>query len=268
MADDLTASGAVNATLVASRETPSDAIHWTGDGEVRELSLNSANSNSPLVVGRVPLALSASPVGPKGKRSRVSDGTRMEIGPVNVSLGRPVPVQARASLSLADYQVSMHGDAGIKRLLQVAHMLNIPAPAVAAEGTSTVDLSLAGAWADAERHSIVGTSQLRAVRAEVRGLNAPLQIATANLVLDEHSVKVQNLNALAAGATWRGALEISRGCATADSCAIHFNLHSPEVNAAELNQLLNPRAGNQSWYRFLSASSDAPFLLRTPTLTK
>ena len=37
----------------------------------------------------------------------------------------------------------MHGDAGIKRLLQVAHMLNIPAPAVAAEGTSTVELSLA-----------------------------------------------------------------------------------------------------------------------------
>lgn len=243
--------GSLNAGFVLSRRNSSDPIKWTGSGEIEDVTVRSTSAQPALNLGRVPFVIAS------------EEEPRLDVGPVNVALGRPTPLLARASIFLAGYQVSLRGDAGLKRLLQSAQMLGIPSLAAATDGNSTVDLSLAGNWADTERPMMMGTAQLRSVHSQVRGLNAPLEIRSANLVLGADSVKVQNLNASAAGGVWRGSLVIPRPCFPIAACAMQFNLHAAEVSATALNDLLNPLAGKRSWYKFLSlGAAPTPYLLQ------
>jgi hypothetical protein len=108
----------------------------------------------------------------------------------------------------------------------------------------------------------MGKAQLHSIRALVRGLNAPLEIASANLSLTPDQVSVQNLTASVADTSWYGSLALPRECAAPDACPIHFDLHADEIATDELNQLINPHVRKQPWYRFLSSPvAGVPYLL-------
>ena len=264
--DDLVAKGTLNGKLLAHRHgDPNQQVELQGQGEIQKLELASGSA-SPMVIGTVPVSV-ASDLSPANIRNKAAfpQVTRVEFGPAAVTLGRPSPLQVRASFSRLGYQASVRGEAGIKRVLQAANSFRIPTPAVAADGNSAVDLTIAGEWAGSQHPIVTGTAKLRSVRARVRGLNAPLQIESADLVLGEQSVRVRNLNASAADASWRGTLDIPRPCAAADSCNFQFNLHAAEVSASALNQLLNPQAGKK-WYRFLPGTSEKSYLLMATAL--
>jgi hypothetical protein len=175
----------------------------------------------------------------------------LQIGPINVALGRPAPVQAHLSVSRSGYTASIRGEAGLKRLLQVAQMLRLPSPQVSAEGITALDLNVAGAW-ELATPTLTGTAQLRSVHAQVRGMNSPFQVRRADLVIDSDSVRVKNLDALAAGSTWRGSLVVPRPCGIPETCQIQFHLRSAEASAVALNHLFNPLAAKRPWYKFLA----------------
>lgn len=283
---DVNANGILNATVQLSREDSSHPLQLRADGKAEGLRVGSPSVGSQIALGEVPFSLGppvtdAAPHkihtakasgstgvsigGPVG--SSINDSS-LEIGPVSVVLGRPAPLHARASLSLSGYRAAVHGDAGLKQLLQSARVLGIPAPAVAADGSSTVDLTIAGSWTDS-RPKVLGTAQLRSARAQVRGLNAPLDIVSANLVLDDKTVRVQNLSASAAQAAWRGSLQINRPCATPAACEVQFNLRTAELSAGDLNDLLNPSEKKQSWYKFLAPDDgQVPYLLQASATGK
>jgi hypothetical protein len=276
--DDLNATGTLNATVQMSRRDPAQHLQLQGGGEAQGLRMSSSSAGSELALGEVPFSFvpaGANVVSHRvhaKKASAVAGGSSSEsqlaIGPVNLLLGRPAPVHAWASFTLSGYQGAVRGDAGLKQLLQSAHLLGIPAPGFAADGSATVDLTIAGAWADA-RPRILGTAQLRSVRAQVRGLNEPLDIASANLVLNDDMVRVQNLIATAAQATWRGSLQVARPCVAPGACEVQFNLRSAELDAADLNDLLNPSARKHAWFNFLAGGdSQAPFLLQASATGK
>jgi hypothetical protein len=110
---------------------------------------------------------------------------------------------------------------------------------------------------------------LHSVRAEVRGLNAPLEITSVNLLLSQDQVNVQNLTASVAGTSWRGSLALPRQCAAPDSCPIHFDLHADEIATDRLNQLVNPHIPKQPWYLFLSSPvAGVPYLLTVHAVGK
>jgi hypothetical protein len=260
--DDLIASGNIDTTVALSRSSVAgqNQFDLRGDGEAQNVKLSSGRAGSEISLGTVPFVLGSS--SSKGKRKRTSrTEPELEIGPVNFTLGRPGPLQARASFSKTGYTASLHGEAEVKRLLQVAHMVGIPASAVAADGNSTVDLKMAGDWNRSQPLRATGSVQLHSVRAQVRGWNAPLQITNVHLILDPESIRVQNVNASAAGATWHGSMQISRPCPVASACRFQFNLRTSAVSAAALNNLMNPRARKRSWYKFFSpGESQIPFL--------
>jgi uncharacterized protein involved in outer membrane biogenesis len=268
---DLNATGTLNATLEMSRGDLAQPLQLQGGGEAQALRISSASLGSEIALGEVPFSFDREANDAKWRRvhaKKVGATTggpagepQLEIGPVDVVLGRPAPLHAHASFTLSGYQAAAHGDAALKQLLQSAHLLGIPAPGFAADGSATVDLTIAGSWTDL-RPRVLGTAQLRSVRAQVRGLNAPLDIVSANLVLDQTTVRVQNLNASAAHATWRGSLQVARPCVAPGACEVQFNLRTTELNAADLNDLLNPSARKQSWYNFLAGGdTQAPYLL-------
>jgi hypothetical protein len=98
------------------------------------------------------------------------------------------------------------------------------------------------------------------VRAEIRGVNAPLQINSANVVLSPDQIRVQNVMASLGTSTWKGSVQMPRGCSSPEACLVQFDLHTDTVAGDELARLLDPRNGKRPWYRFLSASPAKPYL--------
>jgi len=255
---DLSATGSMDLAFSLSRSGPSAAPQLQGEGEAKGVRLSSP-AEGQLLLGRVPFALVTSASTSKSQTvSALPNFPKLQIGPMNVSLGRPAPVQAQLSLSRSGYTASIRGEAGLKRLLQAAQMLRLPAPQVSAEGIAALDLNIAGAW-DLATPMLTGSAQLRSIHAQVRGLNSPTQIRRADLVIDPDAVRVKNLDALAGESTWRGSLLIPRPCATPETCKFQFHLRSPEVSVAALNHLLNPLAAKRPWYRILAISNSSNY---------
>src|SRR4029077_6211205 len=114
----------------------------------------------------------------------------------------PVAATVQGWVSGRGYAFVVQGDAQVQRLLRVARTWGIPAPQPAADGVAKLDLQIAGDWAGFAAPRAMGKAQIRSVRAEVRGLNEPLEIASANLLLEPDQVNVQNLTASVADTSW------------------------------------------------------------------
>jgi hypothetical protein len=258
---DLNATGSMDLAFSLRHSSSSAAAQLLGEGEATGVRLSS-QAGTELILGRVPFAL-VTPSSTSKSQIAVAPPNfpKLQIGPINVALGRPAPVQAHLSISRSGYTASVRGEAGIKRLLQAAQMLRLPAPQVSAEGITALDLNLSGAW-DLGTPALTGTAQLRSVHAQVRGLNSPFQIRRADLVIDADAVRVKNLDALAAESTWRGSLVIPRPCATPETCRLQFHLRSAEASAVTLNRLFNPLAAKRPWYKILAIGSSSNYLAK------
>jgi AsmA protein len=275
-ASDLGASGEINATLQLERNEAQSFL-LDGHGSVDDLELSSGAAET-VALGTIPFRLvqrtspafqqfatwrpgKSEPAKAIAHSEKVlAQEPRIEVGPVNLSSSKTAPLQARGVLSGSGYEASVHGETGIKRLFQLSHALGIPSPTVAADGSTIVDLAISGRW-NGERPGVRGQAQLRSIRAQLRGLNAPLEISTADLSIEPERVRVQNLTASTGDVTWRGSLEVARPCRVPAPCAFQFSVHTTELSARELNDLLNPAVAQKPWYSFLSLSSgQAPFL--------
>jgi hypothetical protein len=262
--DDLVASGKLDATVKVWRASEGYA-EWDGGGESLGVRIGSKLTKTEMVVDRIPFQVSRRTGLGKTNARRIFAPAepQLEIGPFNLALGRPSPGLIRGSITRSGYSLLVSGDTQFQRLLQAARTVGLHAPQPAADGIAKVDLQIAGGWSGFTAPQVTGRVQLQSIRAEVRGLNAPVEISSANLVLTEESVKAQNLIASLSGSTWRGSLVLPRHCALPGSCPLSFDLHADEINTVELNQLLNPRPRKQPWYRFLSTSTQptTPYLL-------
>lgn len=269
----LGAAGEINATLQL-RRTEAEGVVLAGHGSVDDLELSSAAAGT-VAIGTIPFNLVQRPSPaflqfrssgtgkprraqvPASSANLIAADPRIEVGPVNLTSAKAAPLQARATLSRSGYEALVHGETGIKRLLQLAHAVGIPSPTVAADGSATVDLQISGGW-NGQRPLVRGQAQLRSVRAQLRGLNAPLEITGADLSIEPKRVTVENLAASTGNATWRGSFEVARPCSTPAACVFQFSVHTTELSARELNDLLNPALAQKPWYSFLSLSSGQP----------
>lgn len=273
---DLVANGVVDGDIEVSRENESAPRRLQLAGVARELTLNPSQGGTIVALGTVSFASTNAkatdiPTTSSVKKSKkaVPNGNRVQagvtqilVGPINLAATKTESLQAGAILSVNDYKISISGDAGVKHLLQLARVFNVPSPTASADGNVNAKLTIEGSWSG-EKPAVLGSAQLRSVRAQVRGLNAPIEIANANLTIMPDAVRVQNLTAQAAGATWHGSLVIPRPCAPPNDCTFEFNLRTPELNAASLNALVNPELAKTSWYRILSlGANQAPFLVQ------
>ena len=257
--DDLLATGQVDAEMRGHRPKGASAGSWTGGGQASGLQLKSTSTDTELALDSVPFSAStempkSSPHATRGKSASVLSEPHILIGPFRVALGRPAPLVVAGSIRWGGYDFEVHGETQVQRLLQAAKMVGIPAPQPIAEGSARVDLQFAGDWSGTVPLRATGKAQLHSIRAHVPGLNTPLEVFSANLTLTPDQVNVQDLIVSAAGASWRGSLAALRPCTLTAGCAAHFDLHANEIALDRLNQLLNPQARKEPWYRILSSS--------------
>jgi hypothetical protein len=269
--NDLLASGTIDGSAKVQREGNADEtlIVWEGSGETSALRLVSQTANSVIAVDKIPFAMSSAGHGDEvlGKRSHTKQRTtsvpekRVEVGPFSVSLGVPVRTTLRGWFSRSGYNLTMEGGARLQPLLHAARVIGIASPQPAADGMVRFDLQIADTWSGFKAPRVTGKAELHSVRAEVRGLNGPISIEAAEILLLPDQVNVQSLTASVAGATWHGSLALPRPCPVIETCPIQFDLHADEIATDELDRLLNPRNSKSPWYRFLMTSQRSPFLL-------
>jgi uncharacterized protein involved in outer membrane biogenesis len=277
--EDLSAAGSVEGSFSLRRSGTSADLQLAGRGEIGGLRIFSAKSKTQIAPGDVPFVLTSKEPEHKsssGKRAVLKDsrlvasGPHLEFGPVAAGTGRPTPATARGWVNRSGYRVSLAGDMEVARVLEIARLFGVPALAASADGMAQVDLQVAGSWpgqassfaSDSSQPQVTGTAKLRNVRAELRGMEGPIEISAAELQLLPEEVRVARLTASAAHTMWTGSLALPRGCGTPGACLLHFNLNTNEIGLSELGRWVNPHPKNQPWYRALTSTAQAqPSLL-------
>ncbi len=272
---DLMADGTFNGEVKLHREGTGQ-ISRSGEGETSALHLRSQSSSSQVSVDKIRFDISNATV----RRDVISkklhaaslvsfnpsvpDGsneTRINVEPFTITLGKTGPTTVGGWFSRRGYDLSVQGGGSVQRFFQTARLLGIPVFHSAADGNATVNLRIADNWAGFSPPRVTGTAELHSVRAIVSGLNLPLQIESADIVLNHDDIAVQNLSASIGSNTWHGSLTLPRPCASVDTCPAQFDLHTDEVATDDLDKSLNPRYGRQLWYRLLMGSNAAASLV-------
>jgi hypothetical protein len=279
---DLVSSGSVQGSFTVKEDGPSPrGPQFQGNGEIGNLRLQSVNTNVEFAPGNVPFVLSsgrASAHAPaRGKLIRqldlrhldaellpAPDELHVEYGPFPVALGRPVAAQARGWMARSGYGMVVRGDGEVAHTLRLANLLGLPAMKSKVEGIAQMELQIAGSWAGSvsgqsgfSLPEVTGTVQLRGVQATVRGVNGPIAISSAELKMLPDEVRVEKLNAQAAGSQWTGTLDLQRGCGTPGACVVHFSLNTEETDLSELTKWLGAPPSQRRWYQVLTTAEPA-----------
>jgi hypothetical protein len=195
---------------------------------------------------------------------------RLALGPFRLQLDGGAPAVLYASLSRSGYEVNLQGEAQLPRLEQVARTVGVHAPPHVKKGTARLDLQIAGLWTGFPAPAVTGKAQLRNLTADLKGVGAPLQISSAELVLAQQKLTLQNLAAGFAGSAMHlsGSLQLQRHCPSGETCPAQVSLHADQLVAAELENLLHPRL-SRPWYRLLERDREKPLagLLATGSLS-
>jgi hypothetical protein len=264
--EDLIARGNLNGRVAFNRNGQNSDLRLDGRGEIDNLHLTSAELKSDMGPVTVPLTLTSKSESKhfgtahgSGMAYGVAGGVpHLEFGPFALTGGR---LMARGWVSRSGYRVLLEGEGEIGKTLRVARVFGIPTLQAAAEGSAQVDLQLGGDWsglaAGAQQGfvgpEVLGTVKLRGARFTLHGTAAPIDVATADVKLLPESVQVEDLNATAANASWRGSLEMPRGCGSPGACEIHFNLNTSQIALTGMSEWASPTPKARPWYRVLES---------------
>ncbi|MGE5205978.1 MAG: AsmA family protein [Chlamydiota bacterium] len=267
--EDLSATGMLQASFLVTKSAQSGGRRaWSGNGQTSDFVLSSDLTSNQLKLGAIPFTI----VGGTGlipaqshKHRHMQSPTlapelRLALGPFRMQLGGGAPAVLYAWLSRSGYEINLQGEAQLPRLEQVARTLGVHAPPHVQKGMAKLDLQIAGLWTGFPAPAVTGKAQVRSVVTNLRGIAAPVQISSAELVLAPQMIKVQNLAAGFAGSAMHlsGWVQLPRHCDAGEICPVQVNLHADRLEAAELGKVLNPSLGRRPWYRLLQRDSRVP----------
>ena len=266
---DLSADGLLSGEIYA-RRIPRAVSQWSGTGTATQVRLRSNSGKDSIVLGNVPLTLIsvANCCKPDGSslsaRSKLSSNSvdnepmemHLRVGPASLSVNTSAPVSAGGWVSLNGYCFFLRGDLDLKNLSRVENTFGVPAARPAVEGMATLDLSISGPWRGLTSPNSLGTAELKNIRAEIRGLNAPVEIGSATIVLAADTAAVQKLSARLGTSHWSGWVRAPRHCAP--NCLYQFDLTADKFSSTDLVEWLAPQPAKHPWYRILSSRQEGP----------
>jgi hypothetical protein len=254
---DLAATGRLDAEFRAAR-TGSGPLELTGDGTASDVRLFSAGGKDEIIIGKVPLFAGAVSENGKPKPgSKERDGkpaeAHLKIGPLPLAMGATAPATAGGWVSATGYRFFLRGDTEVKYVHRLANTLGVPGSRPLADGSVRVDLSFFGGWQGFAAASVTGTAQLHDVRAGMRGLNPPIDIASATLKLEPDSTSLEKISARIGDTHWTGSVNAPRHCAP-EGCTFQFDLAADRLSSGDISEWFTPRPAKRPWYRILTSS--------------
>ena len=255
---DLVATGQLDAVFLAQcASTGPPAVSGAGAASDLRLALNGGKDE--ISFGDVPIVLAggASKATMSAElKNKVVDQeppeVHLRLGPFPLGLGAPTPTTAGGWLSLSGYRFFLRGDTELKNVFRLANALGVAGQRPTVEGAARVDLSLAGPWQGFAAPAPTGTAQLHNVRAGVRGLNVPIEIASASVVLEADAISLTKLSAAVGTTYWSGEVTAPRHCV---DCIFHFDLAADQLSTGELTEWFTSHPARRPWYRSLSAGA-------------
>ncbi len=277
---DLTASGLLNAEFRATRNgppVPEDARlllleQFTGTGAATDVRLSSNAGKDEVVFGTIPLTLVSraitagdSQAGRHGHaRTEEKDlepaETHLRVGQAAVTMNAAAPVNAGGWISADGYRFFLRGDMELKNLFRLDDLLGLGMARPAAAGAAKLDVSVSGPWQGFVPPAALGTAQLRNVRAEMRGLNTPIEIGSATMSLTADAVLMQKISARIGSTHWSGGVTAPRQCAAsgaAPNCVFQFDLTADQLSTGDLAEWFTPHPKKHPWYRILNFDSNS-----------
>jgi hypothetical protein len=185
---------------------------------------------------------------------------RLEFGPFAIEKARAGSAVVRGLADRSGYSVSVLGDAEVGRTLRLARTMGLRALSSTVEGTAQLNLQIAGSWmgeggtAAFAGPQVIGTAKLRHLLFGLRGAGEPVEVASAEMQISADKVRIERLTAKAAGSTWRGSLEMPRGCGVPEKCGIRFDLVADEVSLNDVNLWAIGDVKGRPWYRVLGGA--------------
>jgi hypothetical protein len=295
---DLTATGLLNAEFHFANTAPTSVERlrrasipqtqpqWTGTGSATNVRLSSNNGKDNVAIGTIPLALISGNV-PSNARSVSSPANHalaqpqktelepqtphLRIGPVAIAINGAPPAAAGGWVSSTGYRFFLRGDLQLQDLFRLENVLALPAARPAAEGATKLDVSVSGPWTGFAPPSTLGTAQLRNVHAEMRGLNTPIEIASANVSLTPDAVLLQKIVAHTGEVHWTGSVTAPRQCVASAApsgisassgpapptagpvCSFQFDLTADQLSTRDLADWFIPHPAKRPWYRILTS---------------
>ncbi len=271
--EDLTASGNADA-LFSARNDGSGKTVWRGGCKAANVVLHSKVLKPDLDIGQLTFNISE-PISnaSSAKRMRMAATSkanggilapRLVLTPFALSLGAPSPATVKGYFEHQGYSMAVAGNAELTRLLDVATAMGIGAPPVGLAGPAQIDIQIAGAWTGFAPPAPMGKIQIHNATAELRGVLEPLQVNAATVTIADQTATIGPFSSqLKDGLSITGSASFPLRCPPSPGCMLHFDLHTPEVSLARLNQLLNPAFNTRPWYHLLDISArDDNALLR------
>jgi hypothetical protein len=267
--DDLIAGGLLRGSVTIDEGVTSH-LRLGGQGEIADFHLTSAANKAEIGPELIPFALNSGDSPAFRRRTflkrpeamRFPKGSRLELGPFPIAIGRTTGPTVRGWISRSGYSVAVTGETEIANALRLARLLGLASLNTTADGLTDLDLQIAGTWpnwgngtrADFLGPQVTGTAKLRSVRVTARGTSGPVEIAAADVQLTAAGVKVGKLKASAGTTLWTGSLEMPRGCGTPRACEVRFTLNANQIVLGELSEWASPRPKERPWYRVLESS--------------
>lgn len=291
--NDLFAAGIFNAGFVGHRGEEDAEGKWSGTGEGTGIVLRSATLGKNLELGTLRfsagfcpnprncgsgrrslathIARNRSLVFPAeqarkpaaaGAKAVVAVGPRIDFDAFSIPLGGATPASASGWISSKGYELRIQGDAELGRLLQVARATGIAGPRFGLFGSAKLDVALSGDWVGFTRPQTSGRAQIRAARAEVPGIAAPVVMHSAQLELADDQLRFHNLTAQIGKTVVTGEARFPQRCNDALPCLSGFDVQADTISVEELNTLFNPRMKRQPWYKFFGSGGEASALAK------
>jgi len=254
---DLTATGTVDGEFHSVRDGV--GTEFSGSGIAKDTRLISNAGKDTITLGNVPLSLAGDASASNSpKTSRKAAATKdyvpadahLRIGPVSLEVAGSQPVSAGGWLSASGYSFYLRGDLSLRNLFRLETTVGLSGARPAAEGDAKVDLNILGNWQGLAAPNVIGTAQLRSVRLETHGLNAPIVIPAATIILGQEAFSVQKISAQTVDTHWTGSLSAPRHCAP--GCVYQFDLTADRLSADELARWLTLQPAKRPWYRILN----------------
>jgi AsmA-like C-terminal region len=259
--EDLTATGTGDFIFTVRRDRGAVPV-WAGGGRTTQFALRSKVLAENLELGEVQLSIPSRGEEATDKRIRRAAKTahvestnslRVVVKPFAMPLGAASPTTADGYFDLAHYRITLTGDAEMTRLMSIAKAMGIGVPAIGLAGPGHLDLEIAGAWTGFAPPAPSGKLQLHDATAELQGVGEPLQLASVTVTLADQTVAINSFSAeFKDGTSISGSASFPLRCIYSEPCVLRFDLHTPEITQARLNQLLNPSYQSRPWYHLLA----------------
>lgn len=253
---DLTATGLVKADVHAVRKGSGPA-DIDGDGVAANVRLFTNSGKNEIAFGNVPLTFVTAPVAPaKSPLMRTTDDeqepqAQLRIGTFPLAMGGPAPATVGGWVSASGYRFTLAGDAALRNLFRLADALGLGGARPAANGLAKVAINVSGAWQGFSPPAIVGTAQLHSVRAEMRGVNTPIEISAAAVTLTPDTVLLEKVAAQTGTTHWSGKVIAPRQCSP-PGCVFRFDLGADRLSTGELYDWFAAQVTQRPWYRLLN----------------